>query len=152
MKTVADVGGNVLLDYVAQKNRQGGGDSYQYPKHGREGHARNRDRLERDRNGVGLAEADVQREDVGDKLDPVNDNCCQKESHNRKSADDDEKNVDRAGDGLAAAAMGALDEMLFVIGTHGRREAGDVISPAGEDVSYNLIRAGGRMQAAVGGG
>ena len=63
----------------------------------------------------------------------------------------DEQDVDGAGDGLAAAAVGALDEMLLVVGAHGRGEAGDVVAPAGEDVSYDLVGAGGGVQAAVGG-
>lgn len=151
METVADVGGDVLLNNAAQENRQGGGDGYQYPEHSRKGHASHGNCFERDGNGVCLGEADVQRKNMGYEFDAVNDDGGQQERQNREGADDDKKNVDRAGDRLTAAAVRALDEMLFVVGAHGRGEAGDIVTPAGEDISYNLVRAGGRVQAAAGG-
>ena len=50
-------------------------------------------------------------------------------------ADGDEQDVDGARHVLAAAAVGALGEVLVVVRAHGGREAGDVIAPAGEDVA-----------------
>jgi len=42
---------------------------------------------------------------------------------------------------LAAAAVGAVGEVLIVVGAHGGGEAGDVISPSGKDVSDEGIGA-----------
>src|SRR5690242_11663996 len=151
VEAVADVGGKVLLDDAAEEAGQRGGDGDQDPDEGGEGHTHHGDGLERDGDGVGLGEADVQGENVGDELDAVDDDRCQQEGDDGERADQDEQDVDSAGDGLAAAAVGALDEVLLVVGAHGRGEAGDVVAPAGEDVAYDLIRAGGRMQAAFGG-
>jgi hypothetical protein len=43
----------------------------------------------------------------------------------------------------AAAAVGAIGEMLFVIPAHLRRNPGDVISPARQDGAYDVIIASG---------
>ena len=56
-------------------------------------------------------------------------------------ADGDQEHVDGAGDVLAAAAVGAVGEVLVVVGAHGGGEAGDVVAPAGEDVSDERIGA-----------
>ena len=56
-------------------------------------------------------------------------------------ADRDEEDVDGAGEVLAAAAVGAVGEMLIVIRAHCRGEARDVVAPAGEDVADERIGA-----------
>ena len=151
MEAIAEVGGKVLLDDAAEEAGERGGDGYQNPDQRGEDHTDYGDGFERDGYGMGLAEANVEREDVRDELDPMNNDGGQKEGHDRQRADNDEKDVDGTGDCLTAAAVGALNEVLLVVGAHGRREGRDIVAPAGENISYHLIGAGGVVLAAVGG-
>jgi hypothetical protein len=79
--------------------------------------------------------------EMGHGLDTVQDGGSEKEGKNRERGDGDEKHVDGAGDVLTATAVGAVGEVLIVVGAHRRREAGDVESPTGEDVSDEGIGA-----------
>ena len=54
---------------------------------GREDHASHGDGFERDGDGVGLGEANVQGEDVGDELDAVDDDGGQQEGDDGERAD-----------------------------------------------------------------
>src|ERR1700756_2201274 len=98
---------------------------------------------------MGRAQLKVHGEDVRDEFNAADDDGGKKEGRNRKSADADEEYVNGAGDLLAAAAMAALGEMLVVVRAHGWREAGYVVTPSREDISYHLIGAGGMMRPAV---
>ena len=103
------------------------------------------DGFQRDGDHVGLVQRQLDVQwiaDVGDELDAVDDDGGQQEGEDRERADADQQDVDGAGDVLAAAAVAALGEMLIVVGAHGGREAGDVVAPAGEDVSDDGIDAG----------
>src|SRR5579859_2559119 len=40
---------------------------------------------------------------------------------------------------LAATAMGALGKVLLIVTAHLRREAGNVVTPAGENISYYFV-------------
>jgi hypothetical protein len=151
METVANIRGDMLLHNASEETGERRGNSHQDPDQTGEDHARYSYGFKRDSYGVGLGKTDVQRKDMGDEFDPVDDNSSQQEGQDGKRTDDDKKNVDGAGDGLTAAAVGAVDEMLLVVGAHSRGEARDVVTPSREDVSDNLIRAGRRVQAAIGG-
>ena len=141
-EALAKVGGDALLDDAAEEPRQRCGNRDQHPEQRREDKARDRDRFERDGDAVSLVETKMHGEDVGDELDPVDDEGGEQKGGGRQRADADQENVDGAGDALAAAAMTALGKMLVVVGAHGRREARDVVTPPGEDVSYYLVDAG----------
>ena len=51
----------------------------------------------------------------------------------------DEPYVNRAMETLARAAVNAFGEVLLVVAAHLRRDAGDVVSPACQDIAYYLI-------------
>jgi hypothetical protein len=91
----------------------------------------------------------VHGEDVSDEFDPVDYDCGEQEGQNGERTHADEKDVDGAGDALAAAAVAALGEMLFVVSPHGRGQAGDIVTPSREDVSYHLVGAGAVVRPAV---
>jgi hypothetical protein len=40
---------------------------------------------------------------------------------------------------LTAAAIGALFKMIFIVAPHGRGDAGDVVTPTGQDVTNHRI-------------
>ena len=86
--------------------------------------------------------------EVGDGLDAVENDGGQQEGQDGERCDRDQQHVDGAGEALAAAAVGAVGEVLVVVRAHGRREAGDVVAPSGEDVSDDGIGALGRRHAA----
>jgi hypothetical protein len=148
-EALAQICGKALLHDAPEETRQRGSDGNQNPEQGRKDETRNRDRFERDGETMGWAQLKVHREDVGDKLNPVNDDGGKKEGGDGESADADEQDIDGAGYVLTAAAVAAVGEMLVVIGAHGRREAGYVVTPSREDVSYHLVGAGGAVRPAV---
>src|ERR1700750_2565624 len=80
--------------------------------------------------------------DVSDDLNPRNDYHRQKKGGNRKRTDRNQQNIDGPCDALTAAATSTLGEMLLIVGPHSRRDTGDVITPAGQNISPDLIRAG----------
>ena len=79
--------------------------------------------------------------DVGEELYAADDDGGEEEGSDGEAADTNKEEVDGAGDALTAAAVGALVEVELVVGAHGRREAGDVEAPAGEDIADDLIGA-----------
>ena len=145
----AKIGGDAFLNDAAEEARKRRCDRDQDPEQRGEDETSNRDGFHRDGNTVGLAQTKVHGEDVGDQFNTVDDEGGEQERGDRKGADADEKNVDRAGDALTPAAMTAIGEMLVVVCPHGRREPRYVITPSGEDISYHLIDARGVMGPAV---
>ena len=142
-EAVAEVGGKASLDEGAYNLRERGGDGYEDPEKGGEDESGNGYGLERDGDDVGLVEAEAQGPDVGDEFHAMDDDGGEEEGGDRKGADGDEEKVDGPGEALAAAAVAALGEVLIVVGAHGGGDAGEVVAPAGENISHNLIGAWG---------
>lgn len=101
-------------------------------------------------------ELDVHDTDVGEGLKvmrhdfhTMDDEGGQKKGPDGEGADAEEQNVDGARDSLTMTATPAVSEMLLVVGTHGGRQAGYVVAPSGEDVSYHLVDAGTGSSPAV---
>lgn len=65
----------------------------------------------------------------------------QKEDATGNGSKSDEPNVNDAMDLLPAAAALAGGEVAFIVATHFRRQAGNVVSPARQDFSNNWIDA-----------
>jgi len=63
----------------------------------------------------------------------------QQEDHRRRAGQNDECDVNGAVQALLAAAIGAVNEVLLVIGAHLRSDTGDVVPPTGEYVAYNRV-------------
>jgi len=146
---IAKICGNPLLDDAPDKAGERGRDGNQNPEQRRKDQTGNRDSLERDGDSMCLIQMDPDSIDVGDKLNPVNDDCCQQEGHNGERADADQQNIDRAGNTLATTAMGAVGQMLIVVRAHGGGETRDVIAPTGENIPHHLIDATTRAGSAV---
>ena len=72
---------------------------------------------------------------------PVQDRRGQEEGEDGERGDGDEQHVDGAREVLAAAAVSAVGKVLVVVGAHCGRQAGDVVSPAGEDVADERVGA-----------
>ena len=53
----------------------------------------------------------------------------------------DQGEVDGAVKFAAFAAVLALDEVSLIVATHFREDAGDVVTPAGQDVSDDFVNA-----------
>jgi hypothetical protein len=139
-----EVGWDLSLDHLADEPRERCGDGDQDPeKHGEE-QACDSDSLKGYSNDVGLMERQryVQGSDVGYEFYAVDDHGGEQESQDGEGADAEQEDVDGAGEALAAAAMGAREEMSIVISAHGGREAGDVEAPAGQNASNDGIDAG----------
>jgi hypothetical protein len=141
-ETLAKVRRNAFLHDAAEKARQRRRDGDQQPEESRKDEACDRNGFKRNGDTVGLVETKVHGEDVGDEFDPVDDEGGEKEGGDREGTDADEKDINGAGDALAAAAVATVGEMLVVVGAHGRGEARYVVTPSGEDVSYHLVNAG----------
>ncbi len=134
---------------LIQDTRERGCNGYQNPQERGEEQAGDGDGLKRDGDDVRLMQRQrhVQGSPVGDEFNAPDDDGGEQEGQDREGADAEQEDVDGAGDALTAAAVAALGEMLFVVGSHGRGEAGDVEAPAGEDAADDRIRAGGRAHA-----
>jgi hypothetical protein len=76
---------------------------------------------------------------VAEGLHAVDYRQRENEGKNADGAESDEDNVDCAVEALTAAAILAGFEMAFVIGTHLRRNSGDIVAPSGENIAYNLV-------------
>ena len=150
-EAVAYVGGDALLDKAADEAGERCGDGDQDPQEGREDEAGDGYGLKRDRDDMRLVDMDAQGTDMGDELKPMDDDGGEEKGCDGERADGDEQDVDGAGYMLAAAAVGAIGEMLVVVRAHGRGEARDVVTPAREDIANDLIDAGGMPCAAIGG-
>src|SRR5438876_716810 len=61
--------------------------------------------------------------------------------HCRNAGDDDEPKINGAMQDAFVMAMMAGAQMLFVIATHLRRQAADVVTPASENAAYYAIVA-----------
>jgi hypothetical protein len=68
-------------------------------------------------------------------------------SHCRNSAYANQHHVDDPVQPLPCAAMGAFLKVLLIVDTHLTAQAGNVIPPAGKDVSNNVVRASGMESA-----
>src|SRR6202041_3338136 len=75
------------------------------------------------------------------RLNVMNDRKGQQEDEDRQSAQADENYVYGAMHTLSCAAVTAGGQMLFVIGAHLRRDAGNVITPARKYVPDDSIGA-----------
>ena len=118
-----------------------GGDGDQDPEQERDDQAGDGGCFQRD-GDRGVVDVAVQAAaEMGDGLDAMEDGGGQQEGEDGERGDGDEQHVDGAGQVLAAAAVGAVGEVLIVVRAHGGREAGDVITPTGEDVSDERIGA-----------
>jgi hypothetical protein len=89
-----------------------------------------------------LAQVQIHDRPVAQRLDPVNHGQREKECKHGKSGHADEHDIHGAVDALAGTAMLAFFEVMFVVGAHLRRDAGNVISPTGQYVANHWIRAG----------
>ena len=54
---------------------------------------------------------------------------------------DDQRNINGAMQALPLAAVFAGSEVLFVAGAHLRRDAGNIVAPAGQNLAYDRINA-----------
>jgi hypothetical protein len=117
-EAVANVGGNALLNYVAEEARERGCDCDQEPEKGREGKAYDGYGFKRDGDDVGLVDVEAYCADMGDDFEPVNDDRGEQEGGDGEGADRDEKDVDGARNLLATTAMGAVGQVLVVVLTH----------------------------------
>src|SRR5438445_8487276 len=61
--------------------------------------------------------------------------------HCRNAGDDDEPKINSAMQDALVMAMMAVAQMLFVIATHLRRQAADVVTPASQNAAYYAIVA-----------
>ena len=141
-EAVAYVGGDALLNDVAEEARERGCDGDQKPEERRDCDTADCDSFERDGDDVGLVEMQAYGADVGHDFKPVNDDGGEQEGSDGERADGDEKNVDGACHLLTATAVCAVGQVLVVVLAHCWGEARDVVTPAGEDVADNLIDAG----------
>ncbi|HEX4663604.1 MAG TPA: hypothetical protein VH196_04380, partial [Terriglobales bacterium] len=64
---------------------------------------------------------------------------CDEEEHCGYAGNHDETNVDGTVQALPRTAMRTVEEVVFVVGAHLRSDAGNVVSPACEDIAYYLI-------------
>jgi hypothetical protein len=78
---------------------------------------------------------------VGDGFDAVKDRSGEQERQDRERGDGDQQDVDGACEVLTTAAVGAVGEVLIIICPHGGREARDIVSPPGKDISDQGIGA-----------
>jgi hypothetical protein len=148
-ETIAKICGNALLNDTPDEARKRGRDGNQNPEQRGEDKTGNCDSLKRDGDGMCLIQMNPHSIDVGDKLNPVNDDGRQQESHNGERADADQEDIDGAGKTLAATAMGAVGQVLIVVRAHGGRETRDVVAPTGEDIPHHLIDAASGVGSAV---
>ena len=88
------------------------------------------------------------RAQVGDGLKTVQHGRGQQKGEDGQRTDGDQQHVDGARQVLAAAALRALRQVMIVVCAHRRREAGDVVSPAGQNVSNDRVCAARFIQAA----
>ena len=82
--------------------------------------------------------ADFEQQRAG-RIEMANGAEGQKEDHGRAAGNEDERKVDGAMQALFLAAAKTFVKVLLVVGAHVRREAGEVISPAGKNVTDNLV-------------
>ena len=82
-EAITEIGGNPLLDHLAQETRERCSDSDQNPQKRGEHEASNGDCLQGDGHGMGLIKMEFDLVDMGNQLDSVNDHCGKKEGNNR---------------------------------------------------------------------
>ena len=137
----ADVLGDVLLHRIADQAGDRGRNGDQEAEQNRDYDAGDGDRFQGNGDGHTPQVAMEAGAQMGDGLDAMQDSRGQKEGEDGKRGDGDEEHIDGARKVLTVAAVAAVGEVLVVVHAHGWGEAGDVVSPPGEDISDERICA-----------
>lgn len=74
-------------------------------------------------------------------LEVVDDSKRQQKYSRGNRSENNQSHIDCAMNLLVGAAVRTLGEMRFIVSTHFRRNTGNVISPARQDLSYDRVNA-----------